>query len=44
LEDGSCEVIPLSTCPECFAKELIKKKNSKKENLGDNKNVKQPGI
>lgn len=25
LEDGSCEVFPLSTCPQCFAKELERK-------------------
>lgn len=25
LEDGSCEVFPLSTCPECLKKELMKK-------------------
>ena len=25
LEDGSCEVFPLSTCPKCFEKELLKK-------------------
>jgi len=24
LEDGTCEVFPLSTCPECFKKELLK--------------------
>ncbi|MCJ7613866.1 hypothetical protein MUO71_03765 [Candidatus Bathyarchaeota archaeon] len=24
LEDGSCEVFPLSTCPECFKKDLLK--------------------
>jgi hypothetical protein len=28
LEDGSCEIFPLSTCPKCFANELIKKKKS----------------
>ena len=25
LEDGSCEVFPFSTCPECFKKELLEK-------------------
>ena len=25
LEDGSCEVFPLDTCPECFKKGLAKK-------------------
>jgi hypothetical protein len=25
FEDGSCEVFPLSTCPECLKKELAKK-------------------
>ena len=25
LEDGSCEVFPLDTCPECFTKALAKK-------------------
>jgi len=25
LEDGSCEVFPLDTCPECFKKALAKK-------------------
>jgi hypothetical protein len=25
LEDGSCEVFPFSTCPECLKKELAKK-------------------
>jgi len=23
LEDDSCEVFPLSTCPKCFSKELL---------------------
>lgn len=30
LEDGSCEVFPLSTCPECFKKELLKSARRKK--------------
>ncbi|HSQ53065.1 MAG TPA: hypothetical protein VLM82_01310 [Acidobacteriota bacterium] len=25
LEDGSCEVFPLDTCPECFKQALAKK-------------------
>jgi hypothetical protein len=25
FEDGSCEVFPLPTCPECLKKELTKK-------------------
>jgi len=25
LEDGSCEVFPLFTCPECFKKDMLKK-------------------
>jgi len=29
LEDGSCEVFPLSTCPECLKRELIKKARHK---------------
>ncbi|MEJ2241048.1 MAG: hypothetical protein P8Y18_02755 [Candidatus Bathyarchaeota archaeon] len=29
LEDGTCEVFPLSTCPECFKKNLMKTKNNK---------------
>ena len=24
LDDGKCEVFPLSTCPECFKKNLMK--------------------
>ena len=28
LEDGSCETFPLSTCPKCFKKELLKKAHS----------------
>jgi DNA-directed RNA polymerase subunit RPC12/RpoP len=26
-EDGNCEVFPLSTCPECFKKNLMKSKH-----------------
>jgi hypothetical protein len=25
LEDGTCEVFPFSTCPECFKKELLER-------------------
>lgn len=27
MEDGNCEIFPLSTCPECFKKNLIKTEN-----------------
>ncbi|MBT8171600.1 hypothetical protein KJN74_01840 [Candidatus Bathyarchaeota archaeon] len=27
LEDGSSEIFPFSTCPKCFAKELVQRKN-----------------
>ena len=27
MEDGTCEVIPLSTCPDCFKKNLMKIKH-----------------
>lgn len=27
MEDGSCEVFPLSTCPDCFKKNLMKIKH-----------------
>ena len=33
LEDGSCEVFPLSTCPKCFEKELLKKACRKQKGL-----------
>ena len=32
LEDGSCEVFPFSTCPECFKNELLK--NAKRKQRG----------
>jgi hypothetical protein len=31
LEDGSCETFPLSTCPECFKKEMFEKARRTKE-------------
>ena len=31
LEDGSCEVFPLSTCPNCFKNELLKKAQRSKQ-------------
>lgn len=30
MEDGKCEVFPLSTCPECFKKNLMKTVHKKK--------------
>ena len=30
LDDGKCEVFPLSTCPECFKKNLMKTVQRKK--------------
>jgi len=33
LEDGSCEVFPLSTCPKCFEKELLKNARRKQKGL-----------
>ena len=30
MEDGSCEVIPFSRCPECFTKELMENARRRK--------------